>query len=551
MRRKNNFIYTLLLISIALVSCEDYLNVNRSKDNITTVTPELILPVLTFYAAQTNYDHAEYNMYLAQAFTTGGKAQVNSTAYKGGWEFLSMNRHPQWRRHYYDIGVNLNEMLASAKEAGYTNFPLIGRTIRLMSTQLTTDVFGDMPRTTAYTDHVTYDTQESIYEWMLSEVEDLLAQYNDPSIVNSPANISITKSMDRIFSGDLKKWRQFTYALKARILLRKLPNWDNTQNTCDQIVNAVNAALEDWEEPNYKFDGGVGEANCPWGPAKPKIGGWESRSNDLDKTIPSKYLMVDMFGIEASPNPIKGYAKDPRMEALMKPRKGADGRTIFRYLDCNIGMDASAKESHYPDLYCTTPMSSQDSTVNPYTKNDGYVPLFLTEELMLIKAEALYWRGDKTGAREWTIKAVEKSFERFNCNTKYTEKYLKNVDYLPEIGFNIGHIMRQKYVCMYLQPEIWTDMRRYNYSNSKNNVTYDGVVIYPNLKRPYNLYEPYWCIDYNPDGTLADVWVQRLNYDPETEEKYSRLELERLGAYKNPEWLKKPMIWGIYNGAHK
>ncbi len=551
MRRKNNFIYALLLISIALVSCEDYLNVNRSKDNITTVTPELILPVLTFYAAQTNYDHAEYNMYLAQAFTTGGKAQVNSTAYKGGWEFLSMNRHPQWRRHYYDIGVNLNEMLASAKEAGYTNFPLIGRTIRLMSTQLTTDVFGDMPRTTAYTDHVTYDTQESIYEWMLSEVEDLLAQYNDPSIVNSPANISITKSMDRIFSGDLKKWRQFTYALKARILLRKLPNWDNTQNTCDQIINAVNAALEDWEEPNYKFDGGVGEANCPWGPAKPKIGGWESRSNDLDKTIPSKYLMVDMFGIEASPNPIKGYAKDPRMEALMKPRKGADGRTIFRYLDCNIGMDASAKESHYPDLYCTTPMSSQDLTVNPYTKNDGYVPLFLTEELMLIKAEALYWRGDKTGAREWTIKAVEKSFERFNCNTKYTEKYLKNVDYLPEIGFNIGHIMRQKYVCMYLQPEIWTDMRRYNYSNSKNNVTYDGVVIYPNLKRPYNLYEPYWCIDYNPDGTLADVWVQRLNYDPETEEKYSRLELERLGAYKNPEWLKKPMIWGIYNGAHK
>ncbi|WP_320935856.1 SusD/RagB family nutrient-binding outer membrane lipoprotein [Bacteroides nordii] len=551
MRRKNNFIYALLLISIALVSCEDYLNVNRSKDNITTVTPELILPVLTFYAAQTNYDHAEYNMYLAQAFTTGGKAQVNSTAYKGGWEFLSMNRHPQWRRHYYDIGVNLNEMLASAKEAGYTNFPLIGRTIRLMSTQLTTDVFGDMPRTTAYTDHVTYDTQESIYEWMLSEVEDLLAQYNDPSIVNSPANISITKSMDRIFSGDLKKWRQFTYALKARILLRKLPNWDNTQNTCDQIINAVNAALENWEEPNYKFDGGVGEANCPWGPAKPKIGGWESRSNDLDKTIPSKYLMVDMFGIEASPNPIKGYAKDPRMEALMKPRKGADGRTIFRYLDCNIGMDASAKESHYPDLYCTTPMSSQDLTVNPYTKNDGYVPLFLTEELMLIKAEALYWRGDKTGAREWTIKAVEKSFERFNCNTKYTEKYLKNVDYLPEIGFNIGHIMRQKYVCMYLQPEIWTDMRRYNYSNNKNNVTYDGVVIYPNLKRPYNLYEPYWCVDYNPDGTLADVWVQRLNYDPETEEKYSRLELERLGAYKNPEWLKKPMIWGIYNDAHK
>ncbi len=553
MNKFNNIIYAFLLTSITLVGCEDWLDVNRSKDDISSVSAELILPVLTFYAAQTNYDHAEYNMYLAQALTTGGRKQVNATAYKGGWEFLSMNRHPQWRRHYYDIGVNFNEMIASAESAGVTNIPLIGRTIRLMSTLLTTDTFGDMPLTEAYQATAPrYDSQEFVYQWMQTEVDELLALYNNPAITENSANVLITRQMDRIFSGDLTKWRQFTYALKARILLRKLPNWDNNQAACDKIIAAVDAALtEDWEEPIYKYDGGVGEANCPWGPAKPKIGGWESRANDLDLAIPSKFLMVDMFGIEASPNPIKGYAKDPRMEALMKPRKGADGRTIFRYLECNIGMDASAKESHYPDLYCGSPMSSTDETVNPYTKNEGYLPLFLTEELMLIKAEALYWKGDKGGAREWTVKAVERNFKRFNCNSKYVEKYMKNVTYLPETGFNIGHIMRQKYVCMYLQPEIWTDMRRYNYSNSKNGITYDGVIIYPTLKRPYNLYEPYWCVDYNPDGSLADVWIQRLNYDPETDEKYNKQELERLGAYKNPEWLKKPMIWAINNGAHK
>lgn len=553
MKKINKIIYTILISAPILVGCDDYLDINTNTDAISKPPAELILPVVTFYASQTNYDHAEYNMYLAQAFTTGARSQVNSTAYKGGWEFLSMNRHPQWRRHYYDIGVNINEMLAAAEEKGYTHFPLIGRTIRLMSTLLTTDTFGDMPLTEAYTGVAPkYDTQEYIYQWMLSEVDDLIRMYNDHEVVNNPVNIEITKSMDRIFAGDLVKWRQFTYALKARILVRKLPNWDNTPTACDQIIAAVDAALtEDWEEPIYHYDGGVGEANCPWGPAKPKIGGWESRSNDLDKSIPSKYLMVDMFGIEASPNPIKGYAKDPRMEALMKPRKGADGRTLFRYLECNIGMDASAKESHYPDLYCKEPMSATDLTVNPYTKNAGYVPLFLTEELMLIKAEALYWKGNKGAAREWTVKAVEKNFERFNCNSKYIAKYLTNVDYLPEIDFNIGHIMRQKYVCMYLQPEIWTDMRRYNYSNSTNGITYDGITIYPGLKRPYNLYEPYWCVDYNPDGTLADVWIQRINYDPETEEKYNRKELERLGAYKNPEWLKKPMIWAVYNAGHK
>lgn len=551
--KRFKYIPCLLLVALlSMTSCEDYFDINESSDNITVATPDLILPILTFYAAQTNYDHAEYNIYLAQALTTGARAQVNSTAYKGGWEFLSMNRHPQWRRHFFDIGTNLRGMLKTSEERGYLNAPLIGRTINLMSMQLTTDAFGDMPRSTAYTAHITYDTQESIYEWMLQEADELLALYNDPSVTENPANLKITTKMDRIFSGDLKKWRQFTYGLKARILLRKLPNWDNNTKSCDAIIAAVDAALsDDWEEPLYKFDGGVAEANSPWGPAKPKIGGWESRSNDLDKSIPSQFFMVNMLGVEASSNPSKGYAKDPRMQAFMKPRVGADGRKIYRYLECNIGMDASAKETHYPDLYCTTPISLTDTTYNPYNKNDGYVPLMLTEELMLIKAEALYWKGDKAGAREWTVKAANKSFQRFHCVKRYVDNYMKNTTYMPESGFDIGHIMRQKYVCMYLQPEIWTDMRRYNYSNPKNNITYDGVIIYPALKRPYNLYEPFWCVDKNPDGSLADVWIHRINYDPEAEEKYNKDELIRLGAYKNPDWLKKPMIWAVNNGGHR
>ena len=92
-----------------------------------------------------------------------------------------------------------------------------------------------------------------------------MAQYNNAAVTGNPANIAITRQMDRIYSGDLKKWRQFTYALKARILLRKLPNWDNNQAACEKIIAAVDAALtEDWEEPIYKFFGGVGFSNSAW-----------------------------------------------------------------------------------------------------------------------------------------------------------------------------------------------------------------------------------------------------------------------------------------------
>ena len=43
-----------------------------------------------------------------------------------------------------------------------------------------------------------------------------------------------------------------------------------------------------------------------------------------------------------------------------------------------------------------------------------------------------------------------------------------------------------------------------------------------------------------------NAWVQRLNYDPETEDKYNVNQLIKLGAYKNSEWLRKRMVWAYF-----
>lgn len=543
------YIALALLLCMGFSGCEDMLYDNINPDKSNKITPEQALPVLVFYASQQNYDHAEYGTYLSMALTTGGRSQSNSYAYKGGWEFLTMNRHPQWRRHFYDIGANVNELIKAAEKINSKNFVLIARTIRLMSTQLTTDMFGDMPHSEAYlSNSPKYDTQESIYAWMLQEADDLISLYDDSSWTEAPTNIKITKSMDRIFSGDIKKWRQLTCALKARILLHKLPNWDNTKESCQQIISAVDAALVDWEEPRYQYNGGTGLKSSPWGPSQPIINGWESRGNLLDKAIVSKYFCVDVMGLYDKPSPTIGKSEDPRLEKMMTARSGpvGDASTKFRYLENNIGMGISYKESNYPDLFAGI-----------YTKDDGYIPLFTKEELLLIKAEAEYWLGNKATARILTVEAANCNMDRYNIAStnkpriNYTEGTLKD-KYFPEgNAFTIYHLMNQKYVCMYLQPEQWTDMRRYNYSNNTNKKTYDGIIVYPTLKRPYNLYEPYWCVDLNADGTMKEVWIQRINYDPETEDVYNRPELERLGAYKNPDWLKKPMIWAVYSDAHK
>ena len=578
---KNKIIKTagLFLVLTLLVGCQDWFDINVDPTNPTAVPIDQALPVIMFMTSQITYDHPEYGVWLAQCLTTGGRSQTGSLPYKQGWQFLTINRNPQWRRHYIDIGVNIKEMMVIAEKEDIRNVQLIARTIMLYSTQLTTDMFGDMPRTKAYlSNKPAYDTQESIYEWMYQEADELIQLYNNPEWTNHPENMNISRKMDRIFQGDLAKWELFTKMIKARIYLRKLPNWDNTPTNCQLIISLVDEILNDpnYSDVIYQYDGGsMSEQNCPWGPAQPKMNlGWaQARENLLTDGIPSKFFLYGMLGGYTRENnyvSTRGYALDPRAVKLMNPVAGQP----LKYLENNIGMAVTERMVDYPGLFAD----------NPFTKNDGYILLFGKEELLFIKAEAQYWKGDKTGAFATCVEAVKANFERLEVVEPPAEPSTSNPRRqwdrfwsirFRESEFSIAELMQQKYIAMYLQPEQWTDMRRYNYSSRTNGIRYDGEFVYtikycfnggttqqPNethfttefsLTRPFNLYAPYWD---TPDchGIAAklspNAWITRVNYDPQTEEAFNKDELERLGAYKNPEWLKKRMIWAYKNNNY-
>lgn len=614
-----------LLVGLMGTSCTDMLDDNENGDKAHEITAQTGLPVVVFYAQQAVYDHSEYYIYLSQCLTGGGKSSVGSNSYKSEWEFLTMNRHPQWRRHFYDIGVNVKNLIDNANKINSPNYELIGRTIRLMSTQLTTDAFGDMPRSQAYqSNSPQYDTQASIYKWMLQEADDLIAKYEDEAIVNSPTNQKIDAKQDRVYAGDLNKWKGLVYAVKARLLLRNLPNIDRSAATCQSIIDAAQKAINQWRsgdllygswfgnEPRYKFDGGVNEQNCVWSASQPIINSWESRKNMLDQAIPSKFFMVDCLGLFNTDNEgtsgtyvnREGYANDPRASLLMLAQNGpltpttpADGAKSvkLRYLENNIGMGSSFKATNYPKLHWGAYASA----------GNAYNPIFTMEELYYIQAEAYYWKGDvatacalSKEATQWNIKrhlddflarnpnpnvqparnniypgmatAAGPGFEREDYWEGQVNAFLNNealkdsrgnilIKPVTEKGnktwffepstFTLHDLMTQKYIAMYMQPEQWTDLRRYHYSNKRNNygIGDKGEIVYGNLRRPYNLWAPYW-IDGLTDAQKENTWIQRIQYDPETEEKYNRAELERLGAYRNYKWLQKPMNWALDYG---
>ena len=583
---KKLFIIPALLGAMFLTSCEDFLGDNKSKDSAITTSVDQVLPVATFYASQICYDHAEYGVYMCQALTTGGKSQTGSYPYSQGWEFLGVNRHPMWRRHFYDLGANINKMNEIAEDKGNRNAILIGRTVMLMSTMMTTDAFGAMPLSEVYkSNSPKYDSQAEIYEWMFKEADELLKLYQDPEWINCPTNLLINQKMDRIYGGDMKKWETFCKGLKARLLLRKLPNWENNPAVCQEIIRVVDDALATWEEPRYYYPGGVTESNCPWGPYAPKINSWESRDNRLDESIPTTFFLHGILGsIDGSYQVSRGYALDPRAAKIMEPRNQTDG---MLHLESNIGMSIDKTIANYPDLL------TQSTKTNPWTSNTGYIALMTTEELMFIKAEAQFWANDINGAYSTTVEATKESMKRYGIEeATLTDHALNQYNRffeikLPGAGqFTIADLMQQKYVAMYLQPEQWTDMRRYNYSSSANGISYAApgqtpVYIYDvknvhngkvamfkadaanytltySLHRPFNLYEAYWCTpeDYGVNATLSpNAWVNRLNADTETETKYNKKELEKNDYYTTNaagekildyRVLKRRMIWA-YN----
>lgn len=610
---KKIFIIPALLGAMFLSSCEDFLDVNKSKDSAISTSVDQVLPVATFYASQICYDHAEYGVYMCQALTTGGKSSTGSYPYSQGWEFLGVNRHPMWRRHFYDLGANIQKMNELAEQNGQYNAILIGRTIMLMSTMMTTDAFGAMPRSEVYkSNSPKYDKQEDVYKWMHSEVEELLKLYDDPAWTQASTNLVINERMDRIYGGDMGKWKAFCKALQARLWLRKLPNWDNTPTTCNKIINMVDEVFaSNWEEPRYVYPGGATESNCPWGPLKPIINSWESRANRLDQSIPTTFFLHGILGsIDGTFAIARRYALDPRAECMMEPRKDANGAQVaMRHLESNIGMDIDNVITDFPNLI---------SPKNPYTSNTGYIPLITEEELLFIKAEAQYWAGDITGAYNTTVDATKKNMKRYGIDVEtleyafelgkkdslteaeksiYDKYYLDGaIQYnrfmeikLPGAAkFDISDLMQQKYVAMYLLPEQWTDMRRYNYSSSENGISYNNVYVYDvknvhngkythkfaddganytleyTLHRPFNLYEPYWYTadNYGVNATLSpNAWVNRLNADTETETKYNKEQLELNGYYTTNaagekildyKILKKRLIWAEkHNGpAH-
>ena len=492
--------YTFLLaITLFLLSgCEEYLDVNDDPDQPFTSTPNFLLPPVMAYTATSIFDHGEEIAYITQQLATfSGFAK-----YEDRWDYVTANRIGQWRRHYHDISSNAQHVITTAQEENSTNYEGVAKILYAFSTLRTTALFGDMPYFEALQANPSpaYDDQIDIYEQVILELDEAiqLLENTDPEKVRP-----LTGAEDHIYKGDLDSWISFAYAVKARALLHLTPN---VNQNYDQVIEAASNALSNWNDATFVYSSGVQGNQLQmnqWGPSQADPA-WDYGNNTLNNSAPGQFMLEEALHYD----PTTHTVGDPRTPLLMSPNE----RNEFLSITPSVGKVASAPDEDYPNLY------------GSYITQD-YAPMFIfrEEEIHFILAEAYFNDGNTSSAFESFTTGITVNMNRVGVEANAQNDFL-NEQYIPQNAgeLSIGDIMTQKYVALWLDGEVWTDMRRYNYNDQ----------IYPGIQPPPNL-APYWN---------EGEWIERFPYDTETEEIYNKPELDRLGAYQNPDWLKEPMI---------
>lgn len=480
----------LLLFTFLFLGCEDFLDVNESLDNDERTTPNYMLPSVVSGMAYSHYAQGETAAYFTQYITT----EFGGNAIRDRWDYRNVLRVGLWRRNYFDVAGNANKMIEFAKEEDSKNYIGVGKIMMAFSFLTTTNFFGDMPIKEAFTGiyNPTYDTQDVVYaevETWLKEGLEALEQSNELT------DREMGTTEDHLFGGDLEKWKSFANAILARLKLHTA----DFQSSYDEVLEYVDAAHVGWQEPLFAYpsDADSDWHRNLWGPSRPSPQ-WDFAEirNLLNSSVHTDFFMNAMT--------LSGE-HDPRLYQLTTPGENEN------YLSVPASQGIGALEiEDFAILYD-----------GYWTRDDSPIVFITDEELYFIEAEAAFHNNDNERAYQAYIAGISSNFERLGIAQGLND-YLSSSAVAQSSGdLDIADIMMQKYMALYLQPETWTDMRRYKYADN----------VYLELQYPENVLDIY-----------EGEWIQRIPYDPQTEYIYNPNEIERLGA-RDDRWILTPLWW--------
>jgi hypothetical protein len=442
---KNRILFLICIVPaflLMLAGCDNYLGVNDNPNATTSASPAGLLSSSIYNSSQANYSAASVTSYYVQHLASPSGSSTD--------RYYEIRMDGTWY-DVYNVLEDLKDLDDLAAKQNSPDYAGIAKVLSAMNLGLATDLWGSIPYSEALqgSENLTpaYDSQQKVYDTVIALLDKAITDLNQQESKYSPG------SDDYIYGGDMDKWLKTAYALKARYLnhLSKKSSYDPkavlaavdnayTDNTDDAQVPYTSQDLNPWGYVMIRNAGGV-------------LGGHLSDQlvEEMDGTIYGTY--------------------DPRLEQITDSLSGGTYRgTVNGKGNPNTAYNVLSDQSIY-------------------AKPTSPIYLVTYAEVKFIEAEAALRDGQIQRAYNAYMEGIRANMDKLGVSETERDQYMNdpNVDVGPA-NLTIDLIMKEKNVAMFLQPEAWTDHRRFNYN-------------YPDFDLPVNV---------NPD--LNGNFIERILY---------------------------------------
>ncbi len=431
----------LFLMMVTLISGCDLTESNINPNSPTEVPPNVMLPYIEESIARLSCGTSQVCTGIFMQYYTG----IDNHPIQVQQYILNEALYVDWIwNDYYDGPmINLKIMINQAEKEGSFYYVGIGKILLAMCLGNLTSLYGDIPYAEALegslNSHPKFDAQKDIYTAIQQLLDNGIAELGKSYVGKKPG------SDDIIFNGNISKWMENAYALKARYYMHLTKRADEVgYNPSQKALEAVAKAM---------------------------------KSSDADMFYP--------FGFNAAEyNPFYSF-------------------TLLNYIVPNLFFTNLMLQLNDPRRSFYYKKKFGEATLNGLFLTSSSSPVFLStyHELKLTEAEALLRinAGDPKAqtALQEGVKASIKRITGSSTSDATIASYLDaNAKLTGNLNNDLKTIVTQKYVALFSSIESWTNYRRTGIPELVPNINGDhnqnpggGIprrFAYPQTERLYN-----------------------------------------------------------------
>ncbi len=230
-------------MSLSILSCDNWLDINYDPNSVTEVENGSILPAveLNLMSITGFYGHMLGSYYAEQYAIKPGGPQYLGLSH---WDTKDGTLGSTWSNSLYQNGYqkvanNAKNIRNSASEAGQWGDYLAATVLLDYNFQILADAFGETPYSEALDVSKTspkYDDAKDIYAGLIADLEDALSKVSSSD--------KVCDNMLFASSSNVDNWIKFANALKLKLLMRESGVVD-VKDKLDALVADDNFPTED------------------------------------------------------------------------------------------------------------------------------------------------------------------------------------------------------------------------------------------------------------------------------------------------------------------